>query len=285
MDELKKILKGLGVKAEHIETLMGSDEDAKKAIKSEDVVKDAKQRLSDTLMNDSAFIDPIEQRMRGKVLSSKERKLMKLFGIDQEAFDALPDENKFDALMELAHKKANEGKKEPSEAAKEIEKLQTLIKEREKAIKELNEIEIPRIKGEVTSALQGMKIQNRVSGAVSKRELIVKPEFAISSVLSELSSRYDLQMNEAGDVVLKQKGKDLEVFVDNEKLSLEKAIDSIVEDAGIVRKNNGDGGSEGGGGSRKKIEDKDSGKNLPPGLEKARERAKELAAEASKTKK
>ena len=247
MDELKKILKGLGVKAEHIETLMGSDEDAKKAIKSEDVVKDAKQRLSDTLMNDSAFIDPIEQRMRGKVLSSKERKLMKLFGIDQEAFDALPDENKFDALMELAHKKANEGKKEPSEAAKEIEKLQTLIKEREKAIKELNEIEIPRIKGEVTSALQGMKIQNRVSGAVSKRELIVKPEFAISSVLSELSSRYDLQMNEAGDVVLKQKGKDLEVFVHNEKLSLEKAIDSIVEDAGIVRKNNGDGGSEGGG--------------------------------------
>ena len=101
-EELKKLLKKLGANDSTIEKLSQEEIDQEIINESFDQIHQTNRNI---IENDADFISSIKSKVRGEVLSSKERKFSKLFGISQEEIDQLPEKTKFDSLMSLGFDK------------------------------------------------------------------------------------------------------------------------------------------------------------------------------------
>jgi hypothetical protein len=283
-EKLKQLLKKLGVESETITALENDDADALKNFDPEAAATSIREATATALKNDSGFMDGLEKSIRGKVLSSKERKLMKLFNISKEEYDALPEATKFDSLMELANEKA-----EASSGATD-EKLKGDLKTAREEIIKLNdkvsnyeEKVIPELKNQTALERDNMQLETLARKTLQKESLAVDPDFAYGSLMGTLQKKYDVKLNESKDsLTLQQKGKELDVIVDNKPLTFEAALKAEIEAAGIGKKSNAKGdGARGKGAGGADDDDPGADKKFKfAGSSKAEQRAAELAARA-----
>lgn len=236
--EVKTLLTKLGVTAEAIADLATED----KAVKVDEIFTSVKTSFEDRLKNDDAFLTPIKASVRGEVLSSKERKLMKQFGVTQEEYEALPQTTKFDSLIELCGTKAKPSGT-PDDVKAEIEKLRGKLVEKDERIKTLTEVEIPQIKSAVdrerAEAQKTIQMQRALKSVLGDRKLIVSEDAAFAVINSEASSKYDIKY-EGGALKVYNKGSETEAFDDNtnKRVTVEGLFGSTLEAHKLVVKSN-----------------------------------------------
>jgi hypothetical protein len=236
--EVKTLLTKLGLSAEAIADLATED----KAVKVDEIFASVKTSFEDRLKNDDAFLTPIKSSVRGEVLSSKERKLMKQFGVTQEEYDALPQNTKFDSLIDLCGTKAKPSGT-PDDVKAEIEKLRGKLVEKDDRIKTLMEVEIPQIKSAVdrerAEAQKSIQMQRALKSVLGDRKLIVSEDAAFAVINSEASAKYDIKY-EGGALKVYNKGSETEAFDDNtnKRVTVEGLFGSTLEAHKLVVKSN-----------------------------------------------
>ena len=236
--EVKTLLTKLGVSAETLADLAAED----KQVKVDEIFASVKTSFEERLKNDDAFLTPIKSAVRGEVLSSKERKLMKQFGISQEEYDALPQATKFDSLIDLCGTKSKPAGT-PDEVKAEIEKLRGKLAEKDERIKKLTEEEIPQIKSlverERLEAQRQLQLQKALKASLGERKLLVSEEAAFAVINSEASAKYDIRYDGSALKVY-QKGSENEAFDDNtnKKITVEQLFGQTLEAHKLIVKSN-----------------------------------------------
>ena len=236
--EVKTLLTKLGVSAETLADLAAED----KQVKVDDIFASIKTSFEERLKNDDAFLTPIKSAVRGEVLSSKERKLMKQFGVTQEEYDALPQQTKFDSLIDLCGTKSKPAGT-PDEVKAEIEKLRGKLAEKDERIKKLTEEEIPQIKSlverERLEAQRTLALQKALKTSLGERKLLVSEEAAFAVINSDAASKYDIRYD-GGALKVYQKGSDNEAFDDNtnKKITVEQLFGQTLEQHKLIVKSN-----------------------------------------------
>jgi hypothetical protein len=237
--ELKTLLTKLGVSTENI-TALSTDEGS---VDVNALYQATRDNLAEALKNDEAFIQPIKASVRGEVLSSKERKLMKQFGVTQEEYDALPQNTKFDSLIDLCGTKAK-----PSgasdEAKAEIDKLRAKIVEKEERIKKLTEEEIPAIKSTVererAEVVRKMELQKALKKAVGDKKLIVSEDAAMAVINADLGNKFDFVLENGEFVVYKKGSTEIKAFDENNRqVTVESAFQSALASHKLIQLSNG----------------------------------------------
>ena len=276
MEKLKLVLKRLGYTDDQIKVLTDEAQDFDPA----ELAQASKDVLKESLRNDEEFVSDIEQKMRGKVLSSKENKVLKLFGIDREEYDALPDRNKFDALLELAATRAKEANGGQGDEAlkKEVEKLRAKVQDKDNALNELKQT-LETTKGQVDVERARFGIEREVVRHLGAKDLVLEVEDATALTLQHLEREFDVKATD-GKVQLFKKGTELKATnpETEREITFAEALDGIVEKRKWVKKNNGDEGHEGGNlrvrKDGKQVADGPAPPKKPlPGLEAARQAA------------
>lgn len=256
-EQLKKLLKKLGF-AEQVITDLG-DEEKSKTLKVDDLYGELNTRIKTALENDSDFADTIHGKVRAEVLTSKERKIMKLFPkATKEVIEALPANRRFDALLEYVQEnyvEAAAGGGTADDKDKEILRLNSELKLKDDAIKEYEEVKLPSAKQSANDAIDGYRANDILRNKLAKKKLVVSVDVAYPSVAQKLAERWDAKLNESkNDLTLFQKGKNLKAIKDTKEVVLDEELDEIIETLEIKQVSNGgktpppgNGGGGGGG--------------------------------------
>lgn len=190
--------------------------------------------LRERFMNDSSFIDPIKKSVRGELLSSKENKLMKLFDVSKEEYDALPESTKFDSLMDLCKTKSGKSSGDVNKELEALNKKMATLKAENETLSQT----IPAEKTKLEAEKENWITSNQLGKLVGKHELIVPLEFAETTTVNMLLSKYDVKRVD-GKLKLLQKGTELDAYDDkNTKIEADTAIKSILEENKLIKKSN-----------------------------------------------
>ncbi len=259
-EKLQEFLKKLGVKPETISLF--TDEDKKEELaklSSDELVSAVTETYKNRFENDQNFLDPIEKRIRGKVLGSKERNILKQVPeITKEEVEALPQETRYDSLVELAidkiaerNKGKGQGDNEALRTAKqEAKKLQEQVEKYEKEV-------IPGLKESHQSQLDDIHLLDATKKHLSSKKegVLGNPEFLAKAILADAKENFVVKL-EDGKPSLYQKPKEgsdelLEAYEGNDRLTYTARVDKFLEENQLVRKSNAEpgGGKPGGGGN------------------------------------
>ncbi len=276
-ERLKAVLLLLGVSAEHADKLLESDE-APKDLTNEQVKAAAVEKLKKVLEADKSFTDPIHKATQGKLLDMWTKKVRKAFpGITDEEFDALPQENNFEALVTLAATKATAEKGDAGDKDKEITKLNGTLRELRTELKKIREEELPAAKAAGERERENVLLDREAERVLTKGEgLVIDAEFAIPSAMSKLREQYDVKhLN--GKPVLRKKGEDVAAFdAENNEVTFEAALRAIGTTAKLFKVSNGTADVKKGGDGDGDDGAKGRNINLPPGVAKAKAHADKM---------
>jgi hypothetical protein len=274
MSKLKELLKKLGLNDEAINTVTAENADFDTA----EIAAAAMSNLQQALRNDDGFIGPLRQEFAGQLLGGRERELLRLAQgvVSNEDMEKLPKKDRFDALMKLtierlkASKNGGEG---DADKDKEIQRLNQLIAERDAEVKRLREEEVPAALRKAEEVEDNFYIQHHIAQAATKggRKTVLDADIVTKLLVGDIASEYDLKRDRStGKILLRQKGKDLDVYDENDRtkpLSVEDVVTRIGERKGYFVLNNGKGDDV-----RKDIRTNDTGSSVKyqlPGLKKA----------------
>lgn len=286
-DKLKQLLKKLGLTTEQINDVIADEP----KYTPNDLADTIQQSLKEVLENDEDFTRTIHSKVRGEVLTSKEKKIMKLWGITKEEYDALPKETKFDSLLELAAKKkaeADGGGKNDDEKDKEIARLNGEIVTYKDKVRKLEEEDIPGIRNSVEADKKMGRIERKLmrmyNGSDPKRKLVVDGELGVEMIMRKLQDRFDLDIDPGTDkVTLYKKGTKLKATEDNKMLDFEAMADQVASSGKLLVVSNGKPTVKKKGADTS--DDDDDGDSKPkvslPGLDKAKQHAKEMRKRAA----
>ncbi len=274
MSKVVELLGKLGLEQEQIEAITAENSTSNVT----EIYTELRGNIGESLKNDESFISPIKSAVRGEVLSSKERKLMKQFGVTQEEYDALPNKTKFDSLIALCGDKSKPAGTS-DEVKAEIEKLRSTLADKDERIKKLTEEDIPAIRGEIERERLALRMQEKFnenfSAATQGKKLLIPETTARSVINTTAHSKYEYRL-EGDELVPYQKGSNFELkaFGDNNKpLTAKQIIENALEENQLIRKSNaGDGADRTLLDPSRKIVEIGS-KRVPPGLAKAKERS------------
>lgn len=253
-EQLKKLLKKLGF-AEQVITDLG-DEEKSKTLKVDDLYGELNTRIKTALENDSDFADTIHGKVRAEVLTSKERKIMKLFPkATKEIIEALPANRRFDALLEFLQEnysdepgKGGAGGGNPDDKDKEILRLAGELKLKDEAIKDYEENKIPGLKKQSEDVIDGYRANDILRKKLEKKSLVVSVDVAYPSVAAKLAEKWDAKLNESkNDLTLFQKGKNLKAIKDTKEVVLDEELDEIITTLEIKKVSNAGKGGAGAG--------------------------------------
>lgn len=283
MSKLSEVLKKLGIDEETTTLLTGPEED-QKDLKPAEIVKAVHSKVENKLKNDDAFMSPIKNEIRGKVLGSKQNKFMKLFDISQDEFDALPDTTKFDDMVSLGLKKFTDKIKTLEEGKggeadkKEITRLKGELEQKKEIITGLKEDVITKGK-EVQSVKDGFQFRGAVEKNLSEHELTVKQGLAFKGLNDHLQEQFDPRLVD-GKIVLYQKGKAEEglraTTEAGDDLSIKAATKAYLEAEELIATSKGGGTGKGTKVKVKPTGEEDEPKFQLPGLKKANAHAEGL---------
>jgi hypothetical protein len=241
MEKLKKFLKSIGIEADLADKMVdeAQDFDPAKAAKA------VKGVIRTSLENDEDFISEMDNNVRGRVLSSKENKILKLTGITREELEALPKEKRFDALLELMWERGGKGEAGAGgdEALKkEVNDLRTKL---QKAIADVDTEKENTRKATQASAdeRERMEIESDVRSNMGKRKLILEADEATELTLNRIYREFTPKRVN-GKTVLFKKGTELKA-TDPEterEVTLEGLLDKHVEDRRWKQVSNGPAG-------------------------------------------
>ena len=261
MKNIESFLKKIGVPSSTIAKLTSEDE-----IDVEPFVNGFKSSMQDVLSNDPSFIQPIKDEVRGTELSKIEHKVKKTFGLAPEEIK----DKKFDEIILMAYEKM---KNVPPQGAEELQnKLVELTKENKRLLEEV----IPAKESESANAIKQYKKSNLLRSTLSKKELIVKADAILPAVESFLSSKYDYDLLDNGEIEVKTKNGLKPLSQDGTKsLTFDELIDAHLNELQVIKQSNG--GTPPPSGKERVITGEPPKFNLPH-LEKAQANAERLAS-------
>lgn len=266
MKNIESFLKKIGVPSSTISKLNSEDE-----IDVEPLVNGFKSALQDVFANDPNFIQPIKDEVRGTELSKIEHKIKKTFNLTP---DEIKDK-KFDEIIAVAFEKSKANSGEGNE------ELQSKLIELSKENKRLLEEVIPSKESEVNMAIKNFKKANALQSSLAKRDLIVKPDVILPAVESFLSSKYDFEVLDNGEIDVKTKNGLKPLNQDGTKaLTFDELIDSHLSSMQVIKQSNAGASntnSSSAASSNKVVSNEPPKFNLPH-LQKAQANAERLAA-------
>lgn len=232
MNEItKKLLKKLGLNEEVIGKL--SDEEQAKTLKIDELYGTVRGGIATALENDSDFADTIHGKVRAEVLTSKERKLMKLFPkATKDVIEALPANRRFDALLEFLaenYTEAGEKGKDPDDKDKEIVRLTGELKTATEKITKLESEDLPAAQTAAEAKIDSYKADDLIRKKLGEKKLVVGVNAAFPAVAQELAKRHDYKLNDSKEsLILFQKGKNLKSMRDTKEATLDEELDDIL---------------------------------------------------------
>jgi len=260
MKNIESFLKKIGVPSSTIAKLAAEEE-----VDIEPFVNSYKSSMQDVFSNDPSFIQPIKDEVRGTELSKMEHKIKKTFSLSNEEVK----DKRFDEIINLAFEKM---RSTPSEGAEEMQnKLIELTKENKRLLEEV----IPAKENESQSAIKQFKKSNVLRSTLAKRDLIVKPEAILPAIESYLSSKYDYDVLDSGEIEVKTKNGLKPLNQDGTKsITFDELIDSHLSELQVVKQSNA--GTAAPQGQAPKPASPEAPKFNLPHLQKAQENAQRL---------
>jgi hypothetical protein len=226
MKHIETFLKKIGINNESIQKLTSDEE-----LNIDEIVSQFKSGQKEVLKNDSDFIQPIKDEIRGEQLSKIEHKLKKKFNLTP---DEIKDK-KFDEIVDIAFDKTI---KSTSSGAEELQqKLIELTNENKKLVEEI----IPAKDSEVKNAIKTFKRESILSSILSKKNLIVSPDVVIPAVKNYLDSNYNLDFDEGSNSILIKTKQNLNPLnSDGTKiLTFEEVLDTHLQSLNVIKQSNG----------------------------------------------
>lgn len=165
------------------------------------LVSSYKKSQRDIFENDADFIGKIQTAEKAKQLDIITREIKK-------NFDLTPDEIKDKSIKEVIEiAKTKIG----SSADKDVKTLQDELTKASARVKELEETEIPKIKGEVDGHKKTINVENALVKYLGSKKLRVELDAAYPGLKAYLEENYDIDLDEKDKkkLVLFQKGTKL----------------------------------------------------------------------------
>jgi hypothetical protein len=244
--KLKELLEKLGVKDDTIALFTDETKTEElEALKVTDVVSHVDETYKTRFESDKAFLSPIENKMRGKVLNSKQRHIMKLVPeITKEEMEAIPEDTRFDDMLSLAIEKiaARSGSKVDETEAVKTAKAEAL--KWQNRAKELEDIEIPKIKGGHQQALEDRDIMDFTKSMLNEKKdgILGNVDFLAKSAFQATKEDYVVKMVEGKPQLFQKPDKDDDdlkpVYNGNAVLEYGANINKFLSDNKFVRESN-----------------------------------------------
>jgi hypothetical protein len=261
MKNIESFLKKIGVPSATIAKLSAEDE-----IDIEPFVNNYKSSMQDVYSNDPSFIQPIKDEVRGTELSKMEHKIRKTFSLSNEDVK----DKRFDEIINIAFDKM---RNTPSEGAEELQnRLIEITKENKRLLEEV----IPAKENESQFAIKQFKKSNVLRSTLAKRDLIVKADAILPALESFLSSKYDYDVLDNGEIEVKTKNGLKPLNQDGTKsITFDELIDSHLSELQVIKQSNA--GTAAPQGQAPKAAIPEATKFNPPHLQKAQANAESLA--------
>ena len=226
MSNIDQFLKKIGVPADTIAKLTGDDTD----VNIDDLSIGFRSVQRDVLKNDPDFIQPIKDEIRGSELSKIEHRIRKTFGLTS---DQVKDK-KFDEIITIAHEHSS---KSSTAGADELQqKLIELSTENKRLVDEV----IPAKENESKNAIKTFKRESIIQSMIAKRSLIVSSDVVIPAVKSFIDSNYNVDVDDAGQLVVKTKNNLNPLNGDGTKIvTFDEILDGHLATLGVVKQSNG----------------------------------------------
>lgn len=187
--------------------------------------------------NEPTLVQKIKDAEKARHFSEFERKIKQTFGLTAEEIK----DKKFDEIIALAKQKAS------VTGDKTTEQLQTEILNLTNENKRLMEEEIPKVRKEVDDHKKKINIEQILAGKVpnSEDKLRIPYETALRLAKMDLFDKYDVDLDDKGEPVLKVKGSDLKPkSTDGTKfLTLDDAINESLAANKALKESNAGGGA------------------------------------------
>jgi hypothetical protein len=227
MKHVETLLKKIGIPSDAIAKITSDDSD----INLDLIVANFKTSQREVLKNDSDFIQPIKDEIRGEQLSKIEHKIKKKFLLSA---DEVKDK-KFEEIVDLAFEKSSTTTSQTSE------ELQTKLIELTNENKRLIEEVIPAKENESKAAIKTFKRESILSSIMSKKNLIVSPEVVIPAVKSYLEANFNLDVDDAtNSIVIKTKQNLNPLNSDGSKiLTFDEVLDGHLTTLNVIKQSNG----------------------------------------------
>jgi hypothetical protein len=245
-EALKKLLKSLGFSDAKIKEITDADEATLDAMDFAPLATELRSTYKGLFENDDEFVGAIRNAAIGKTTGEMERWVKQQFNItSEEAKDdkgvALP----LKKLIEVAHSKSTAG------ASKDTQTLQQENLTLSQRLKNYEEVEIPKIRGEVDQAKHSLLVdalqQTYVAGLAENLRVPVDTAFTV--LQAKIAKNYDLKVNDKGKLVVYTKGTELiPKSEDGTKLlgyediaTLHLKADKLLKESNADENNNGSG--------------------------------------------
>ena len=240
--KLEALLKKLGIKQETLDLFVDdTKKDELEKLDVEKVLEGVTDAFKNRFENDEAFLNPIKESVRGEILSSKHRKLLKLVELSEDELKDIPDKTKFDSTLELAIEKLKNAKADPKTSNEELKTLNEEIKNLKATIKKYDEEDIPKIRSEVEAEKNNLHIRQFAMKHLAEKKLLGKQDFILEGVLREAQNSMVLKLDDKGIPTPKQKDNpDLDLFdkENNTAVKFDSWMDKFLDDNGLVQKSN-----------------------------------------------
>lgn len=194
-DLVKNTLIALGFTQAQIDD-MNSDEP--KGVQAE-LVAHAIENQKKLLKNDADFVGEIKSAEKGRLMSLNEQVIKKTFGLTAEE----TKDKTFAEIVALGQQKAMKT------SGATTEQLQLELVAATTKLKEFEEVHIPKIRSEVENEKKRVNIDFKLSELVNGFEFSVAKPAAHSAFKSFVDSKFDLDQDDKGEVIVKVKGTDL----------------------------------------------------------------------------
>jgi hypothetical protein len=263
MKNIESFLKKIGVPSATIAKLSAEEE-----VDIEPFVNSYKSSMQDVFSNDPTFIQPIKDEVRGTELSKIEHKIKKTFSLNPEEVK----DKRFDEIITLAYEKM---KNATPQGAEELQnKLMELTKENKRLLEEV----IPAKESESQNAIKQYKKSNILRSTLAKRDLVVKPDAILPAVESFLSSKYDYDVLDSGEIEIKTKNGLKPLNQDGTKsLTFDELIDSHLSELQVIKQSNAGAAAQAPQGQQRASTPETPKFNLPH-LQKAQANAEKLSS-------
>lgn len=269
MNELtKKLLLALGTSQETIDALTVENP----TVNVDDVSKVIKENQIRLIKNDPQFIQDIQSAERGKNMDIFERSLKKTFGLSAED----TKDKKIEELVVVAKEKVSVG------ADKTLNDLQRENVELKGKVNEYEATIIPKIKGEVEAHKKQFNINNTLTKKLAEMKLRNPVDVVIAAIEREFGANYTVDLDEKGNITIKDKATGLEVknAAGDKILTTDDIINDVLTKNKFLEESGADNSGKNISAKPNVPEKKDDAdvkeKAFAPGMSKAEAKLKEL---------
>lgn len=198
MSKKNEYLKGLGVDAKTISELDKAEADDKHDIDIKAFVETFQANQRKLYENDSELESKIAKQEQGKLLSLFEREIKKSFNLSS---DQIKDKD-WKEIIAVAKEAAVKS------SDKTVQELQAENADLAAKVKKFEDEDIPKIKSEVEAEKKAFRISNKLRTLLPKEDdLRVPVETAELVINTAISSGYDLDVDDTGELQIFVKGK------------------------------------------------------------------------------